>query len=114
MGSGLNGGSNQSFGGATNLTPVSFTTTAIDRGLGCGYQRSVDPGAKMRVTHDYHPSAANANLYEVSVTIENTGSVAFTDLRYRRVMDWDVEPTAFDEWVTIQNPGTRPSSSSIR
>ena len=23
-------------------------------------------------------------------------------------MDWDVEPTAFDEWVTIQNPGSSP------
>ena len=26
----------------------------------------------------------------------DTGTAAVTDLRYRRVMDWDIEPTAFD------------------
>jgi uncharacterized repeat protein (TIGR01451 family) len=41
----------------------------------------------------------------------NTGTAAMTDVRYRRVMDWDVEPTAFSEWVTIQDPG---KSSHLR
>ena len=43
----------------------------------------------MRVTHDYHPSA-NPNLYEVTVTVENISAVP-VDLRYRRVMDWDID-----------------------
>ena len=54
----------------------------------------------MRVRHDYHPSA-NPNLYEVTVTVENI-SAAPVDLRYRRVMDWDIMPTAFSEFVTIE------------
>ena len=108
VGSGRSGGSNQSFGGASNLTPVSFTASSTSAVSVVDIGDPAIPNATMRVTQDYHPSAASANLYEDSVTIENTGSVAFTDLRYRRVMDWDVEPTAFSEWVTIQNPGNSP------
>ena len=40
------------------------------------------------------------------MTVKNTGANAITDLRYRRAIDWDIEPTAFDEWVTIK--GTSP------
>ncbi len=108
VGSGLSGGANESSGGTTNLTPVSFTASASTAVSVVDIADPSIPNAKMRVTQDYHPSAASANLYEDVVTIENTGSVAFTDLRYRRVMDWDVEPTAFSEWVTIQNPGSSP------
>ena len=54
---------------------------------------------RLKVTHDYHPSASS-NLYQVDVTIENIGVDPIGDLRYRRVMDWDVEPTAFNEFVT--------------
>jgi uncharacterized repeat protein (TIGR01451 family) len=108
VGSGLSGGSNQSTGGAFNLTEVSFNATASTAVSVVDISDASIPGATMRVTHDYHPSLRSPNLYEVSVTVENTGSVAFTDLRYRRVMDWDVEPTAFEEWVTIQNPGNSP------
>jgi hypothetical protein len=64
----------------------------------------VDPDtstAVMRVTHDYRPSPATPNLYEVIVTIENLGAAAI-EPRYRRVMDWDIEPSAFSEYVTIQ------------
>ncbi len=60
----------------------------------------VDAAGTFRVTHDYHPSATPF-LYEVTVTIENI-SAAAANAVYRRVMDWDVEPTAFSEFVTIQ------------
>ena len=59
----------------------------------------------IRVTHDYHPTALTPNLYEVTVTIENLSALPINDLRYRRVMDWDIEPTAFSEFVTIQGFG---------
>ena len=58
----------------------------------------------MQVTHTFAPSAS-ADLYEVLVTIKNLSANAITDLRYRRVMDWDIEPTAFSELVTIQGVG---------
>ena len=64
-------------------------------------------GAPMfRVTQDYHPSSATPNLYEDTVTIENIAGVDLDDLRYRRVMDWDVEPTAFSEYSTIDGSST--------
>lgn len=65
--------------------------------------------AIMRITHDYSPSVASA-LYQVKVTIENlTGSVlgsGSSGIRYRRVMDWDIQPTEFSEYVTMYGNGT--------
>jgi len=83
---------------STNITPVEFTTTDTTA------HSVVDIGSTFKVTHDYHPSAASPNLYEVSVTIQNT-STDTVNARYRRVLDWDVEPTAFEEVVTA-NKGT--------
>jgi len=57
-------------------------------------------GDLFRVTHEYKPSAATPYLYEVNVTISNISSQV-TEVLYRRVMDWDVEPTPFNEHVTI-------------
>jgi hypothetical protein len=50
------------------------------------------PLNKLQITHDFHPSAS-LNLYEVIVTLSNIGEDPFTDLIYRRVMDWDIYPT---------------------
>lgn len=94
------GFANEAIDGVSNLTVESFTAdadsatsvTLVGNGLG---------GNLMRVTHDYQPSPATPNLYEVTVTIENL-SASTIDPRYRRVMDWDVEPTAFAEYSTIQ------------
>jgi hypothetical protein len=59
-------------------------------------------GGMLRVTHAFMPSVS-PNLYEVGVTIENLTAmdIGAGDLRYRRVMDWDIEPTPFSEFVTI-------------
>lgn len=89
--------------GIVNLTPVSFVTTAST--AVSVVTVSGGGGQQLEVTHDYHPSPATPNLYEVTVTIRNTGTAPIGDLRYRRVMDWDVEPTAFAEFVTIQGGG---------
>jgi len=62
----------------------------------------------LQVEHDYVPSAA-PELYQVDVTITNTGAVPVSDVLYRRVMDWDVEPTAFSEFVTIDGVGAVPT-----
>lgn len=34
--------------------------------------------------------------------MKNTSGAAIEDLRYTRVMDWDIDPTAFSEYSTIQ------------
>ena len=90
----VSGWANQSSGNSTNLTQVSFVTTASTA------VSVVDIGTTYRVTHDYHPSPSTPNAYEVSVSVKNI-SAAATHLRYRRVMDWDIEPTAFSEFVTL-------------
>jgi hypothetical protein len=55
----------------------------------------------MRVTHEYAPFPGTPNLYRAVVTVQNLTGSTIGELRYRRVMDWDVEPTAFSEFVTI-------------
>ena len=82
-------------GGAVNLTLESFTWTASSA------VSVVRVGDSLRVTHDYHPSAQTPNLFEVTVTIDNISGATIPDVLYRRVMDWDIEPTAFAEYSTI-------------
>jgi hypothetical protein len=92
--SGESGYANESVDGIVNITPISFfttTTTAVS---------TVEISTVLRVTHNYYPSPATPYLYEVEVTIENI-SGNMVEPRYRRVMDWDIEPTAFAEYVTI-------------
>jgi len=66
-------------------------------------------GTNLRVTHFYSPAVETANLYRVNVKIENLGATDIADLRYTRTFDWDVDPTAFNEFVTIQGVATTPS-----
>ncbi|WP_437672410.1 thrombospondin type 3 repeat-containing protein [Sorangium sp. So ce131] len=81
-------------GGAVNMSVVGFSST------GSTAVSTVQVGSTFLVTHDYRPSALTPWLYEVVVTIENI-SPDPVDVRYRRVMDWDIAPTAFSEYVTI-------------
>ena len=85
-------------GGGSEATSSLVSSSSI---LGVGSPQLI------RVTHDYHPTALTPNLYEVTVTIQNLSSKPINDLRYRRVMDWDIEPTAFNEFVTIQGFGVQ-------
>ena len=96
---GVTGYANQSTdNGANHMTVESFTftdSTAVS---------VVNIENTLRVTQNYHPSPKTPNLYEDTVTIENISGGPLDDIRYRRVMDWDIEPTAFSEYVTIE-PG---------
>jgi hypothetical protein len=103
-GSKLSGYANESSGTA-NVAVNSFTHDATSAVSNVTITDPGIAGYSMTVVQDYHPSAASPNLYEDTVTVTNTG-LAFTDLRYRRAMDWDIEPTAFNEYSTIQ--GTSP------
>ena len=82
-------------GGVNNMVLESFSSTASTA------LSTVNIQDTLRVTHNYHPAGATANLYEATVTIENLTEAALTDIRYRRVMDWDIQPTPFAEFVTI-------------
>lgn len=97
--SGVRGYANQA-NDTAGLVVERFTctaTTAVSR---------VKIGNTFRVTHDFRPSAESPFLYECLVTIRNLSSRDVFP-RYRRVMDWDVEPTAFSEYVTVERGASR-------
>ena len=61
----------------------------------------------LRVKHEFFPSAETNKLYQVVVTLTNTDAErTLTQLRYRRVMDWDIPPQLYNECVSIFYSGT--------
>lgn len=103
--SGIAGFANESAGVSSTLSLLDYTATetrAVSK---------VQVGSLLQVTHDYHPSP-NPNLYEVTVTVRNISADPVPDLRYRRVMDWDVDPTTFNEYVTLR-AGSSPSVTYV-
>jgi hypothetical protein len=81
------------------ISNVSFSSTASTATSVVNINGGAGPDV-LQVTHAYTPSVS-PNLYQADVTIKNIGAGPAGDIRYRRVMDWDVEPTAFNEFVTI-------------
>ncbi|QIE43966.1 VPLPA-CTERM sorting domain-containing protein [Meridianimarinicoccus aquatilis] len=90
--------------GTANLTGLSFTSTAST-----ATSTVKLTSGELEVTHSFAPSASTSNLYEVNVAITNTSGVDIADLRYTRTFDWDIEPNAFSEVVTISGTGTTAS-----
>ncbi len=96
------GNANSAVGGVQNLALVSFaanatSATSITRML------SATGAPLLEIKHVYAPLATTSSLYQVAVSITNlSGSdLAAGDLRYRRVMDWDI-PTPSREVNSIQ------------
>lgn len=87
---------NLSFGALSGVTGTTATSITSLTSL---------PG--ITVTQAYAPStSAPGALFRVHVTIANTTGATVTDLKYVRVMDWDVPPTTFSELVTIRGVAT--------
>lgn len=103
-GNGIAGYANVSTdGGVNNLTvaPGGFTSTAST----ATSTVTVTSLPTLMVTQAYAPATeagASDVLFRNTVTITNTGAATITDVRYVRVMDWDVPPTEFSEYVTIR------------
>jgi hypothetical protein len=64
----------------------------------------------LRLRQDYHPSPSTPNLFELTTTIQNVSTIPISDVRYERIMDWDIEPTPTNEFVTIQRGSPPPST----
>jgi type IV pilus assembly protein PilY1 len=89
--------------GVVNLTVDSFTTTSTS--ITSAVHLTDLPGLK--VTHVYSPADnAPSALFKVVVTIKNETGNDLSNVKYVRVMDWDVPPTEFDEFVTIKGTAT--------
>lgn len=82
--------------GIGGLTSISFTSdaTSATSVVSAG-------GGALQVTHAFAPTTETPNLYRVTVSITNTSGADIANLLYRRTFDWDVEPTTFNELVTI-------------
>lgn len=90
-------------GGAINLSLTSFTSTDST----ATSVVSLTSLSGLSVTHAYAPSTvASSTFFVANVTIANTTGSTLTDLKYVRVMDWDVPPTEFNEFVTIKGTAT--------
>lgn len=90
------GGADDAFG-IFNMASESFESTA-DSATAVALIPSAEAPV-YRVTHHYSPST-NDYAFQVDVTIENV-SDSPVDVRYLRSMDWDVQPTATNEVVTV-------------
>lgn len=97
------GYANVSTDGVVNLSLTSFASTASTATSVVSLTSL--PG--LSVTHAYAPSTvASSTFFVANVTISNTTGSTLTDVKYVRVMDWDVPPTEFNEFVTIKGTET--------
>lgn len=92
--SAVTGSADTAVNGDTNITVQNFTSTST------AATSTVQVGATFQITQTYQPSS-NPHLYQINVSVQNISNSTVHAL-YRRVMDWDVEPTAFHEYVTNQ------------
>jgi len=100
------GGSNIHSGGLVGEAVVSsFETPDLTKA-----KSTVQVGF-LEVVHDIHPSSSEY-LYEFAVSVTNTGSEEVTALEYRRVMDWDIWPTLYNEYTTIRGVAESISSET--
>lgn len=95
-------GNARSFG--NNLeTPSPITFTGTDTAE-TKVQISTGP---LEVTHQFKPSPESSDLFEITVIYKNTSTTqTLEDLRYRRVMDWDVRP--YKDCVSLFTDGANP------
>jgi len=89
------GGANLASGEAP---PCGGSSTTTDSST---YAIIVTPYCALEVTHDVHTTPLTNYLWEVNVTLRNVSPNPVTNVLYRRVMDWDIEPTATNEYTTI-------------
>ena len=93
-------------GSATVGTPGLVVQDGTGPGEGNSFISIVrTSGGPLEILHGFGPSTS-ANLYKVFVNIRNTSStVTVNNILYRRLMDWDVPPVVFHEWVEIHVKG---------
>lgn len=96
-------------GGAQNLTVDSFVTDDVGSGAGTFATSKVHvtsmPG--LEVSQHYAASTgAPTLLFQDTVTITNSSLSTMSNVKYVRVMDWDIPPTEFSELVTIKGTAT--------
>ncbi|MEX1229006.1 MAG: PEP-CTERM sorting domain-containing protein [Planctomycetaceae bacterium] len=93
--------------GVVNLTLDSFLTdAAAGTGSFATSATSLTSLPGLTVTQHYTVATSTVALFRNVVTITNSTDSTLDDVRYVRVMDWDVPHTEFDEYVTINGVTT--------
>ena len=98
-GNGHVGRANVAVGGVSGLTVESFESSTAN----ITSVTSIGPADDkvLQVTHEYGPSPeAQHTLFQGLVTVTNVSDKVVENVRYRRVMDWDIHPTEFSEYVS--------------
>jgi len=72
-------------------TPTTVSTTTVLRS-----------SPILKITQSYAPSPETIDLFRNQVTLTNISEGTVSDVRYNRTQDWDVPPTEFREFVTVQ------------
>ena len=100
------------YGGTTSgFDTVNFVDTGAVGDANAVSTVLLDNG--LEVTHTYS-SAAGGSLFKVEVTLENTTGATMTDIRYERILDWDVPPDHFsDDFTTVFVPGVAPEGDVL-
>ncbi|MBA2281331.1 MAG: hypothetical protein H0W25_08890 [Acidimicrobiia bacterium] len=91
-------------------TATAVTTVARSRLTGAVGFEEAEPLA--RITHRVRPTASPA-VFAVRVEIENLDDDEILPV-YRRVVDWNVPPTAFDEAITSSYGTVDPATGGIQ
>lgn len=101
----VSGSANVNFGAPVNLTVDSFV--GVNGGTTATSTVHLTSLPGLKVTQAYSPADnAPGVLFKNVVTIFNGTGVDQTNVKYVRVMDWDVPPTEFNEFVTIKGTAT--------
>ncbi|HIF52107.1 MAG TPA: hypothetical protein EYQ42_11385, partial [Thiotrichaceae bacterium] len=108
-GNGYSGTADVSVGGIRGLTLESFEPSIANiksvtkMGPSSSRYATTPIAGKeiLQITHDYGPAPESQHImFQGLVTISNISDKKVTNVRYRRVMDWDIPPTEFNEYVT--------------
>ncbi len=58
-------------------------------------------GNELTIWHNFGPSIF-FDVFQATVTITNDTDETARNVTYRRILDWDIPPTPFDEFVMVQ------------
>lgn len=89
--------------GIANVSSDTFTATPTT--ITSAVHLTSLPGLKLTQTYSAADKAPDA-LFKDEVVIRNDTGGTLTDVKYVRVMDWDIPPTEFNEFVTIKGTAT--------
>jgi PEP-CTERM motif len=102
-------GNHFTYGGGS----TGFASSALSDVTASSAKSTVTTTNGLTVTHTYTPVGSNT-LFRIDIVITNNQADTATDVRYARVLDWDVAPGFFgSNYTTIFVPGVAPEGDIL-